>query len=129
MKRCRFKGVFLGGSSSRPTETPPVLLPLRHRGPVLQTGGAEPSDQAGGRGERAAAARHPDPVGEAEPSGEESGSKAGRSGHVRPHHRRDGDGVHQGEPPPHVCICSQTPSGVHMSVKRAVKTNNYVTKY
>lgn len=74
----------------------PHCLPVRYRGPVLQAGGVEPSDQAGGRGEGAAAARHPRPLGEAEPGQRESGTTTRRPHHVRPHHRRDRGCVHQG---------------------------------
>lgn len=74
----------------------PISFSARYRGPALQAGGAEPSDQAGGGGEGAAAARHPGAVGEAEPGQREPGAATGGPGHVRPHHRRDRGRLHQG---------------------------------
>lgn len=63
---------------------------------MLQAGGVEQSDQAGGRGEGTAAARHPRPLREAQPSQRESGTKTGRTRHLRPHNQRDRGCIHQG---------------------------------
>ena len=63
---------------------------------MLQAGGVEPSDHAGGGGEGSSAARRPRPHREAEPNQREPGSQTRRARQLRPDHRRDPGCVHQG---------------------------------
>lgn len=72
------------------------FVSFRHRGTSVKETGAEHSDQAGGRGEGAPAARHPSALWETEPRQWEPVAKTCSSGCIWPHHRWNRGCVHEG---------------------------------